>query len=96
MKVFKITTAATVALFLGLASAAAQSTPEQPEGLTPSKPLIEQVTPGVESPAGENLSIQGGASAPTLDEAKCVQAKNDNRADDVKAFCPPNEWLPNQ
>src|SRR5262245_12693856 len=107
MEVLKLATVATMALFLGVASAAAQSvettpptgnTIEQPEGVTPSKPVIEQQTPGTESPAGQDLSIQGGAmsGAPTLDEAKCTQAKNENKVDDIKVFCPQNEWPPAQ
>jgi hypothetical protein len=107
MEVLKLATAATMALFLGVASAAAQSADttaptgnsiEQPEGTTPSKPVLEQTTPGSESPAGQDLSIQGGAmnAAPGLDQAKCVQAKNENKVDDIKVFCPQNEWPPAQ
>lgn len=32
----------------------------------------------------------------TLDEAKCSQAKNANEVSDIKAFCPKDEWPPDQ
>lgn len=93
----KFVTIAAVALVVGVGSAGAAS---YGGGSSNGSAGTDRTVSGMfgYSGKGANLSIFEGSSFnnSTFARGRCTQAINANQASDVRAWCPPQMWLPDQ